>query len=216
MSHDICHEYRLAKHHSVSVDIWSAFTPKVSAAKGSSIRLLSSAYAVRRRALALPSGDRVARGGDDVSGVAISCNAVGPRAAPRQTAFSAAASRCAERQPESIATPVPRLARCSAIDGAGAQAATSIACDVVLSHGTHKFASTSLAIAEPLSTRHASARRGVFAGQLRGVSAFEPLLLVLEPRVARPGALQIVAYLEAQAAEPGGFQFDEIAILKAA
>src|SRR5262245_20891893 len=58
--------------------------------------------------------------------------------------------------------------------------------------------------------------RGVLTGELRRMGAGEPLLLVLQPGVTRPGALEVVAHADAQLAESFGFQLDLIAVLERA
>ena len=57
-------------------------------------------------------------------------------------------------------------------------------------------------------------RRRVLAGQLRR-RRVEALVLPVEPRLARPGALQLVAHVEAQAAETLDLQLDRVAVLEA-
>ena len=57
-------------------------------------------------------------------------------------------------------------------------------------------------------------RRRVAAGRLRRVSALAALGLPFQPRVARPGALEVVAHVDAQAAEPVDLELDFVAVLE--
>src|SRR5262245_63531921 len=57
--------------------------------------------------------------------------------------------------------------------------------------------------------------RRVLPGQLRRRSVLA-LVLAVEPGLARPGALEIVAHVEAQPTEPLGLQLDAVAVLEAA
>src|SRR5579863_70229 len=68
-----------------------------------------------------------------------------------------------------------------------------------------------------ISIRISARRRGrsVFAGELRR-RAFEPLLLPLEPRLARPCALQRIADLDGEAPQALRFQLDRVAVLEGA
>ena len=53
----------------------------------------------------------------------------------------------------------------------------------------------------------------VLARELRRES-FQPLFLPLQPRLARPSALQIVADLYVQPAQRLGFELDQVAVLE--
>src|SRR5262249_58198976 len=57
-------------------------------------------------------------------------------------------------------------------------------------------------------------RRCVLPGQLR-CRAFLLLLLPVQPRLAAPGALEVVADVEGQAAHPLGLDLDPVAVLEA-
>src|SRR5258708_5380505 len=61
--------------------------------------------------------------------------------------------------------------------------------------------------------RHEPRLNGVFAAELRG-GALQALLLALYPRFARPAAFEIVADVEAQAAQAFSFELDRVAVLK--
>src|SRR3974390_3513517 len=54
---------------------------------------------------------------------------------------------------------------------------------------------------------------GVLAGELRR-AAGQPLLLVLQARVAPPGALELVAHLHAQAPDALDLEVDPVAVLE--
>src|SRR5579859_2916642 len=54
---------------------------------------------------------------------------------------------------------------------------------------------------------------GVLAAELRG-GAVEALLLALEARLARPGAVQVVTDSKGESTQSLGFQFDRVAILE--
>src|SRR5215211_7909917 len=56
-------------------------------------------------------------------------------------------------------------------------------------------------------------RRRVAAGELRGVFALA-LGVPFQARVARPGALEVVAHVDAQAAEPIDLKLDLVAVLE--
>src|SRR4029077_15886390 len=56
--------------------------------------------------------------------------------------------------------------------------------------------------------------RCVFAADLR-CRRVKPLTLTIETRLARPGALQIVAHLEGELAQARAFQFNRVAVHEA-
>src|SRR5262245_51589493 len=58
-------------------------------------------------------------------------------------------------------------------------------------------------------------RRRVLPGQL-GRRSFLALVLAVQPGLARPGALEIVAHVEAQATQSLGLQLDAVAVLERA
>ena len=77
------------------------------------------------------------------------------------------------------------------------------------------FAVATSAPGAPLGRPPALARGRVLAGQL-GRGPFEFLLLPVEPRLPGPGALQVIAHVQTQPAQPVRLQLDLIPVLEGA